>query len=88
MDLNKKLTLEEQTEILYELFGFVVGDGDTASNCKGVIYDEEGDEFYGSDSNDKFDLTCFSGIIKYSKHLAFEDGKAELRHSFRKLLGA
>ena len=57
MDLNKKLTEEEQHNILNELFGFVVEDG--------IVYDEEGYEFYANDYNLKFNLSTLKGIFKF-----------------------
>lgn len=58
IDINTKLTIEEQKHYLYELLGFVV-------NNDGVIYDEDGTEFYGYDINDRHELTTLKGIMEY-----------------------
>lgn len=43
--LNGKLSIEQQQIILNNIFGFIVEDG-------GVIYDEDGDEFYAYGRNE------------------------------------
>lgn len=65
--LKRKLTESEQAELLDELFMFKIDDG--------VIYDDDGYEFYGFDSNDKYDLSNLKGIFELVIDKAQEDGE-------------
>jgi regulator of RNase E activity RraB len=83
IDITNKLSILEQKEILYKLLGFEVNDN-------GVIYDEDGNEFYAYDINDKFDLTTIIGICNYIKKSSFQYGKivgkTETQQSIKNLL--
>lgn len=86
--ITKKLTKEEQHEILNTLFGFnleneAVVDGDE----HWVLYDEEGVEFYGSDANCQFDFSTLAGIFSYTAHRAKNQGYADCQYAMRKVLG-
>ncbi|MCT4602827.1 MAG: hypothetical protein N4A59_08015 [Marinifilum sp.] len=83
--LNRELTVEEQKEILGELFGFSLHDSENDGHF--VIYDQEGDEFHGFDCNDQFDLTTLKGIITYAKHEAKEFGEWHAKREIRNALG-
>ena len=64
--LTKKLTTEEQQEILNDLFDFNVVEV-TPGNF--VIHDQDGDEFCSFHASIKFDLSTLGGIIDYAVHI-------------------
>lgn len=76
--LKRKLTESEQAELLDELFMFRIDDG--------VIYDDDGYEFYGFDSNNKYDLSSLKGIFELATDKAREDGKFEKALEIKKAL--
>ena len=86
--LTKKLTRDEQNEILYTLFGFslVNVDEDEGKEHR-VLYDEEGDEFYGSNENCQFDFSTLAGIFSYTAHMAKNQGYSDCQREMRKVLG-
>jgi len=66
--ITKKLTREEQSSILNDLFGFSFVNVDESEGGEHwVLYDEEGYEFYGSNENCQFDFSLF-GVSKYILH--------------------
>ncbi len=73
--IYKKLTHSDKERLLDALFDF-----DMDKN--GVIYDEEGDEFYGNSENDKYDFSNLKGIIDYVKDESFKEG---VRHNQREI---
>lgn len=81
--LDVKLTLDEQRHLLKELLNFEI-------DQNGVVYDEEGDEFFGFKRNDKYDFSTLRGIIFYIKEDAFDlgkdRGKSEIHGGMKKLL--
>jgi len=90
--LKKKLTIEEQREILGSLFGFDIinksyPNENDEENPHYIIYDEEGYEFYGNDKNLSFTLTTLEGIFAYTAHRAKEQGYADAQYNIRKALG-
>jgi len=88
--LTNKLTREQQQEILNTLFGleFV---NTKAPNTSGeehwVLYDEEGDEFYGSDENCQFDFSTLAGIFSYAAYRAKKQGYFDAQFNIKKALG-
>jgi len=77
--LNKQLTHEEKSELLYELFGFTYDDD--------VLIDDDGNEFYGYDDNSKFDFSTLGGIINYVKILSKKEGYIQAQINIKKALG-
>ena len=69
--LTDKLTREQQNDILYTLFGFsLVNVDEDEGKEHWVLYDEEGNEFYGSNENCQFDFSTLAGIFSYTAHRA------------------
>lgn len=86
--INKILTIEERNSILYELFGFsFVNVDEKKDEQHWVLYDEEGDEFYGSNENCQFDFSTLAGIFSYTAHRAKKQGYSDCQYEIRKLLG-
>ena len=83
--LTKKLTIEEQQDILSTLFGFNLDDNDGDKHF--MLYDEEGCEFYGSDKNCQFDFSTLAGIFSYTAYRAKNQGYSEAQLNIRKALG-
>jgi hypothetical protein len=77
--LGTKLSVENQNYILGDLFGFSV-------DITGVIYDDEGDEFYGYNANLVYDLSTLAGIIKYAQATSFKKGANDIIYKLNKLL--
>lgn len=77
--LNRQLTHEEKSELLYELFGFTYDDD--------VLIDDDGNEFYGCDDNLKFDFSTLGGIINYVKILSEKEGYIQAQINIKKALG-
>lgn len=76
--IDKKLTQEEQEQILQKLFGF--------SFDEDVLIDDDGEEFYRSNINSSFDLSTLQGIFQYHASVHHSRGKNELRREINKLL--
>lgn len=86
--LHRTLTIEEQSSILGELFGFeYLNTSDSPDKEHWVLYDAEGDEFYGYSKNDKWDFTTLLGIFDYVEFLAEELGYSKCQHDMKKTLG-
>jgi hypothetical protein len=87
--LTKQLTIKEQNEILDTLFGFeLVGETYPCDKEKHyVLYDEEGEEFYGSSENCQFNFSTLAGIFSYTAHRAKEQGYQDCQFAMRKVLG-
>lgn len=85
--LTRELTIEEQKLLLSELFGFdCVNIGDE-KNPHYIIYDDEGNEFYGSNENLKFSFTTLNSFFMYAKHIAKNSGYYEAQQQMRLALG-
>lgn len=82
--ITNKLTKEEQKEILYDLFGFLF-EKNEADHW--VLYDDEGDEFYATQSNCQFDFSTLAGIFSYNAHIAKQRGYLTCQNEMRKSLG-
>ena len=76
---TRKLSPVEQSQVLGDCLGFSIEDG--------VVLDEEGDEFYGWDRNDKYDMDTLKGIVKYVSDQKIEQGQDQARYAIKKALG-
>jgi len=87
--LEKKLTIQEQGDILEPLFGFYFLDSRTEINEEShyILYNEEGEEFYGYDINDKWDFSTLEGIFAYAVNRAKEQGYSDAQYNIQKALG-
>jgi hypothetical protein len=86
--ITKKLTREEQNNILNDLFGFsLVNVDENKGQEHWVLYDEEGEEFYGSNENCQFDFSTLAGIFSYTAHRAKNQGYSDCQYAMRKVLG-
>ncbi len=86
--ITKKLTREEQNSILNDLFGFsLVNVDENEGQEHWVLYDEEGDEFYGSNENCQFDFSTLASIFSYTAHRAKNQGYSDCQYAMRKVLG-
>lgn len=84
MILTKKLTQEEQQDLVQTLFGFNfedVGEGHM------VLMDEEGFEFYGNNNTSQFDFSTLAGVFSYTAHRAKIQGFEDAQYKIRKALG-
>ena len=88
--LKDKLTIEQQSEILGELFGFriekdnlIIGKPEN----KFVIYNEIGYPFYGIKGNNQFDFSTLEGIFAYAAHRAKTQGYEDCQRDIRRTLG-
>jgi len=77
--ITKKLSKEEQSEILETLFGFGFEDD--------VLIDDNGDEFYAYQPNCQFDFSTLAGIFSYTAHRAKNQGYSDCQREMRKVLG-
>ena len=86
--IKQELAFEQQEEILREMFGFnVVDESLEGQEPHYVVYDEEGNEFYGRNENCKYDLSTISGIIRYAEHRGEKTGYWRCQNDIRKVLG-
>ncbi len=86
--LTDKLTREQQNDILYTLFGFsLVNVDEDEGKEHWILYDEEGNEFYGSNENCQFDFSTLAGIFSYTAHSAKKQGFSDCQYQIRKVLG-
>lgn len=83
MLLTDKLTREQQQELLNTLFGF---DFVNISDDHWVLYDEEGNEFYGNDKNCQFDFSTLAGIFSFTAYRAKNQGYSDCQYAIRKVL--
>lgn len=87
MLLTKKLTNEEKKELLQTLFGFDLINVDEREGFEHwVIYDEDGNEFYGSNENCQFDFSTLAGFFSYTAHRAKKQGYSDCQFAMRKVL--
>ena len=77
--LTKKLSKEEQSEILETLFGFRFKDD--------VLIDDNGYIFYGSNENCHFDFSTLAGIFSYTAHRSKNQGYSDCQYAMRKMIG-
>ena len=76
--LTRELTIEEQQDILWALFTMNFNDK--------VLYDEDGEEFYGRADNAQWDFSTLAGIFSYNAHLARKRGERDKIWEIRKAL--
>lgn len=81
--LTKKLTREEQDSILEPLFGIR---HEKCGEDHYVLYDEEGDEFYGRNANCQFDFSTLAGIFSYQAHLMKLKGRNSIKAELESLM--
>lgn len=84
IDITNELTKEERRAILRDLFGFSF---EKTENDHWVLYDDEGNEFYATQSNCQFDFSTLSGIFSYNAHIATRRGYLTCQNEMRKVLG-
>lgn len=82
--ITDKLTIKQQQEILNTLFGFSFLN---TNDDHWVLYDEDGNEFYGIFENCQFDFSTLAGIFSYTAHRAKNQGYLDCQHEIRKVLG-
>lgn len=79
MILERKLTKEEQSELLNYYFGFYFEDD--------VLIDDDGNDFYGVSGNDKFDFSTLKGIFSYMIYVSEKQGYINAQCDIRKAIG-
>ena len=89
MDLTSKLSFSEQNHFIKTLFGFEIINVSSEPDLKPhfVVYDDEGNEFYGADSNCQFDFSTLAGIFSYTAHRAKNQGYSDAQYAMRKAIG-
>lgn len=86
--LTKKLSKEEMQEILKVLFGFDYRNlSEDKEKPHWVLFDEEGDEFYGNSYNCQFNFSTLREIFSYTAYRAKNQGYSDCQYQFRKLIG-
>lgn len=86
--ITRKLTKEEQNNILGVLFRFVfVNIDENEGKEHWVLYDEDGNEFYAKNENCRFNFSTLAGIFAYTAHRAKEQGYSDCQYAMRKVLG-
>jgi len=86
--IKQELPIKSQQEILNEMFGFnVVDESLEGQEPHYVVYDEEGNEFYGSDENCQYDLSTIGGIIRYAQDKGEKTGYWRCQNDMLKVLG-
>ena len=83
--LDEQLEGEKLAYFLKELLGFSVELVEGVSG--GIIHNDEGEEFYGWDENDEWDLYTLRGIIKYNEYLAKKQGIFITQYEIQRALG-
>ncbi len=88
VDFTRILTIGEQDTFLSELFGYDFIDiSDPGQPPHYVLYDENGDEFYGTKENEQFDFSTLPGIFSYIAYRAKQEGYLNAQSDMRKALG-
>ena len=77
--LTRKLTEDEQVEILDKLFGFYFEED--------VLKTKEGKEFYGTPGNSLFDFSTLFGVFEYAIKTGINIGYNEAQNDIKKALG-
>lgn len=85
--ITTELPVELQKEILDKMFGFTLVDESDGGEPHYVVYDEEGNEFYGSNENCQFNFSTLAGFFSYTAHRAKNQGFSDCQFQIRKLLG-
>ncbi|MET3035842.1 hypothetical protein ABXT08_07065 [Chryseobacterium sp. NRRL B-14859] len=88
MDITKELSIEECNHILDKLFGFeFVNVSDYNEQPHFILYDSEGEEFYGKNENLQFDLTTLQGIFLYHAYVHKQNGYWDAQSAMRQAIG-
>lgn len=88
MDLTKELSIEECNHILNNLYGFeFINVSDYNEEPHFVLYDSEGEEFYGKAENLQFYLRTLQGIFLYHAHVHNQNGFWDAQRKMRQALG-
>lgn len=88
VDFTRIMSIDEQDTFLSELFGYNFIDvSDPGRPPHYVLYDENGDEFYGKKENKQFDFSTLPGIFSYIAYRAKQDGYLSAQSNMRKALG-
>lgn len=77
--LTRKLTREEQAELLDYYFGFYFEDD--------VLMNDDGNEFYRIKGNEKVDFTTLQGVIAYLGKEIERQAIADTLRDIRKVFG-
>ena len=85
--ITTELTIELQIEILDQMFDFTLVNESDGGEPHYVIYDEYGNEFYGSNENCKYNLSTLGGIIRYAEDRGYKMGYFSCQMDMRKVLG-
>jgi hypothetical protein len=86
--LEEKLTVKQKKELLKRLFSFDLINVSMANDVENwVVYDDEGDEFYGGDRNRQFDFSNLEGFFKYKEHRVKQEFYLDCQFAIRKTLG-
>lgn len=85
--LKELLTIEKQEDILGSLFGFHFHNHRNGRQDHFVLYNEEGEEFYGNQENCKWNFSTLEGIFAYAAHQSEERGLYKAQRDIRKCLG-
>lgn len=86
--LTEQLTTDQMKELLQTLFGFdLINVDENEGGEHWVVYDEEGNEFYGSSVNCQFDFSTLAGFFSYTAHRAKNQGFSDCQFQIKKLLG-
>jgi len=80
------LRRDDQKSILNDLFGFNF-ESVAEDEERWVLYDEEGNEFYGSNENRQFNFSTLAGIFSYIAYRAKKEGYADCQREMRKIIG-
>ena len=69
------------------MFGFdLINEQPDTEDGHWVVYDEENEEFYGSDENLQFNFSTLEGFFKYAEHRAKNKGFRDCQFAMRKVL--
>jgi len=86
--INTILTIKKKKELLQTLFGFDLINVGLQDNYEHyVIYDAEGDEFYGSDYNCQFNFDTLADFFMYAEKIALDQGYFNCQFKMREVLG-
>ncbi len=85
--ITRKLSTEEQNELLNTLFGFELKNISDNDKPHFVLYDDDGEEFYASTENCQFDFSTLAGIFSYTANQAKKRGYSSCQFEMKKILG-
>jgi hypothetical protein len=82
--LDNELSINERNQIIGSLFGL---EYKFHNNDHPVLYDEDGDEFYGYNTNLQFNFNTIRNIFKYQEHLSEKRGLMKAQDILKKAMG-